>query len=305
MFTIFATLSKDDLEYLYELTYKYGWIAAIEREEKWLPDPAYLAKAKIESEFKPFMDYALEEIENAYAVWLDFHEKPGWVKSMYEYYLESSLEDLLSDLDRWGITLDFYEIVANEIGNRTYLEQEGVEYLSEIYGEAFIENKLQMDIAELGDEEIVYYITNNDLKNDLINWLLDDWGWTLKEHLQEIYRPEDLEDAYKGLIEQNLEYLLEDAYVKYLNHFPGLEDEIEEIRRVKDEVIDQSLDAPLQDQIIAFQIALTTAHHHGSMADHILDVPSGEGKRILDKLSSDENVEKWNKDLAQVGIKVE
>lgn len=307
MLTIFAELSKEGLEYIYELTYKYGWLTAVEREEHWLPDKAYLAKAKIEGEFKPVIDDAMEEIENAYTVWLDFHEKDGWVRSMHDLFLETSLHDLLWQLGQWDITPDFYKIVVDALGgSRAYLEKEDPEYLAETYGEQFIEDKLQMDIYDLPeDKSVTDFIIIKDLNNDLIDWLINDVGWTLEDHLSDMYSVDDFDEAYSGIIEGNVEEILEQAYPQYLNRFPGLGDEIEEIRRVKDEVIDPAEDAPLSDQIVAFQIALTTAHHHGDMADHIMDVPVGTGKAILDRLSSDENVEKWNKDLRQMGIKIE
>jgi len=55
----------------------------------------------------------------------------------------------------------------------------------------------------------------------------------------------------------------------------------------------------ISDKIITFQEGLTTAHHHGTMADHLLDVSPGNGARILTRMSNNPEAATWDKDLSR------
>lgn len=55
-------MTTQELEKIYELTYKYGWIVSEERKENWLSDRAYIEKAKLEGELTTYIDYGLKEL---------------------------------------------------------------------------------------------------------------------------------------------------------------------------------------------------------------------------------------------------
>ncbi len=111
-----AQLEVKDLEEIYELTYKYGWLSAIEREEGgWLPDRAYMEKAKIEGEMLPKIDYALGEMIDAYEEWLSEHTEEGWTN------MQRNRIDALGYPDfpiHWNIDVidKMYEAVVSGLG---------------------------------------------------------------------------------------------------------------------------------------------------------------------------------------------
>jgi hypothetical protein len=59
-------------------------------------------------------------------------------------------------------------------------------------------------------------------------------------------------------------------------------------------------DGTLAQRIRAFQLGLTTVHHHGSMIEHLLGIKTGTGEDFLNALSAGPHVEKWDKELEQV-----
>jgi hypothetical protein len=58
--------------------------------------------------------------------------------------------------------------------------------------------------------------------------------------------------------------------------------------------------ASIGEQIIKFNLALTTAHGDGTMADWLLGVEEGTGQAILDELAAGNQVAQWDQDLAKM-----
>lgn len=306
-----GSLTEQDLEIIYEITYKYGWLVSEERQEGWLGDRAVMEKFRIEEAVNEWMPYGLEGMLETYKGWLSGHTKEGWINQFTEQGYEIS--DIQSILEMWDITLDndtIYEEVARSFGSdRDYLiEVEDADYLIELYAEDVVNykieqeedeanaEKMQGEVDDIGHEE--YFNKHiNDIYT-IIDWLIDEQGWTTKEHLQDVgYNVGDLLKQFGNNVD--LHTLLEKAYQDYLDHFPGLDEEIEGIIVMKGK-IENALNSDLQEQIITFQEGLTTAHHHGTMADHLLEVQAGSGVGILDKLSSGLNMDLWNRELEGV-----
>jgi hypothetical protein len=326
MFSLLAALDEEILEQIYELTYKYGWITQEERYSGWLTDRAYMAKYKIEDQLSTVLDYALEEMIDTYENWLAQHTKEGWVQSLYELGKDLGIEYVLFTLDRWGLSYKdkLYEAVEKGLGgSREMLNQEDETYLTEAYGTRFVPDyiaKLPEAAAEKAQEEYENlqemhteeeaageFIQRYDLVDELKDWLIEDIGWTGAEWLQDVYPVQDLMDSFEDIVLSELETLLDEAYPMYLRHFehPGkvggksLEEEIADIQNMADK-LKEGLNSTLSEKIILFQLGLTTGHHHGTMADHLLDVGAGSGKKFLDQLSAGPNVEEWDKDLEKV-----
>lgn len=323
-FRFFAELDQDDLQDIYELTYKYGWIKAMERaNDGWLPDRAYMEKAKIEDILEGAIDYGLEEMLNAYADWLQFHEREDWIEALKEHSITAML---VIFADYWKLDLDdaIVETIVDYLGqgsdnpDRYFLyNEEDPTYLAETFGEGFIKWKADQAtteeegqkyltmLEELSSQEIAEFVEqgqypskeNYGIWEEFIDYIIEEQGWSLKEWVEGMGSTKDVIETFPHAIENNIDYLLNIAYDKYLERFPGLDKEIEGIRKMYDilQEVDQS--SSIDEKIITFQEGLTTAHHHGTMADHLLGVQPGHGKQILDTISSGPNMKEWNKEL--------
>lgn len=254
---VFAALDVGTLERIYELTYKYGWLAAMERDEGWLPDRAYVEKAKIEGELEHVMPIALNEIATVYQWWLEFHTLDGWKKEI----LASTPDRLLLSLSEWNIPY-WNAIVSDAIYESTSPEFQ------------------QENADALWDLQVGFF------KGDHYTKILAALGPTIMKLATETD-------------------LLDKIYPSYLKQMGGLELEIARVQSAYERVTGAA-SADVGEQIIAFQVGITTAHHSGEMADYIIEGGTvGEAKKILDNLSSGPQTAQWNKDLEQVlGIKI-
>ena len=328
-FKILASLTTQELASIYELTYKYGWLVAEERQEGWLPDKAYMAKAKIEGELNPWIDHGLEEMADTYSQWLDFHLPDGWVESMMEGYSGTDdLEMLVHQFDRWTeantalltaseIQEKIVEAAWDALGGTEAFAQDDPDYLYELFGSEFIDNYIA-DIRDVEDAEDLQYewdaeknlyseeeavasfIVDHDLES-LFNEHVAATGYGGLDWFVDNYSIGDISSMFPSLVDNQNFYV--NLYSIYLENFPGLEEEIDGINQTYSEIASAE-GASLSDKIITFQLGLTTAHHHGIMADHLLGVQEGTGKIILDEISSGPNVASWNKDLEQIiGVK--
>jgi hypothetical protein len=315
---ILAKLTKSELEEIYELTYKYGWLVAIEREKGgWLPDKAYMEKARIEHELGPIIDYALDEMIETYDHWLYDHVKETWLEADQEEAetrTENPLAYIIDLFVHWQIDPEnvvrdvILEYVSEGMNDEQWLLQnEDSTMLAEQYGEDFLEYLANeslteeegiryLDVAESSTEEIVQFIKDNDLIEALVEYIVEEQGWTLKEYLDN-HSFDELVHMYGPGVDVGV--VLDEMYQLYLDKFPGLEKEIENIGNTKED-LEEAQDGSLSDRIIAFQIGLTTAHHHGIMADHLLETDQGEGEKILDEISSGPKVKTWDRELRRV-----
>lgn len=341
-----AELEESDLEIIYELTYKYGWLTELERENAgWLPDKAYMMKAQIESDMREWIGVGLDGMLDTYNDWLSFHTREGWTDSMADangnaYQIEDYFEgwtrqdtaavtpeEVKEDLDKAIIKVKFGDI------DREHEVHASFDYVAESYGKAFLEetkteNSISKKLKELEEEEnrlykrfendeisdeeyynsefleqsdrikddIQYNITellvSNNLEIQFAEWVVENTDFATPEYFADRYAGSDIE-----LGEDQIRTVLHDyMYDVYLRNFPGLEEEIEGIQAMYNRLLQADSADDLQEKIITFQEGLTTAHHHGTMADHLLDVAPGEGQAILDRLSNQDTSE-WDKQV--------
>lgn len=320
---IIAELSKDTLGEIYELTYKYGWIKRDEDMAGWLPDSAYSTKYKIEGELASILDEGLEELVATYEEWLAWHSRSGWKDNLLEAY-DGDLQGMLKGLDRWAVAYEdkLYDIVTESLGGSgSMLNEEDPVYLAESYGPDFLQyykTQLPENAQEAFDKEIeessnadweaaTKIIDKYNLQEDLKSWLLNVQGWGGKDWLKDIYDVDNLVLAYESVILDNIDELLDFSYDQYIDYFKdpaitggkSLRENIEDIDNTL-EILRAEKDGTLDERIQVFQYGLTVAHHHGTMADHLLGEGPGSGKKFLDLLSSGPHVEKWDNELTKV-----
>jgi len=248
----FAKLTEPQLQRVYELTYKYGWLVSFERQEGWLEDRANVEKLRIESEMGTSITQALDEIGREYADWLQFHTPDGWKAAL----LASDNMNILVNFAVWDIPM-WWALLSNALMDVLPPEKQK-EY-----------HALLFDL-QLGQTS-----------GDMVKNLLD----TFPNEIDQILRQTSFLDV---------------AYTQYLKRMEGLAATIPKLNRVYQDVQSALQSNDLQNQIITFQYALTTAHSTGDMSDYILGLPAGEGKVVLDRLSSGEHKQEWDKDLEQV-----
>lgn len=314
-----AEMDEEELQTIYELTYKYGWLVSEERQEGWLPDRAYLEKAKIEGELNPWIDYGIKELLVTYDEWLGFHLRDNWVETMME--TSDSLTGLLGAMLNWtkaptsmrseGDVEERILEAAYEALDWKHSFMEDTDYIYETYGVPVVENYISeindVDQAEKLEEEwenlkdqygeasgAEEFISQHDLEKQFEEQTEDVGDF---DDFESMYSFEDLPDMFPQLL--NDVDFLRGLYDIYLDIFNGLEEEIADISRTRSELT-HAENGSLQDKIIAFQLGLTTAHHHGTMADHLLEVSGGSGEQILDEISSGPKVDLWNKELEQI-----
>lgn len=133
MFSLLATLTKQELEKIYELTYKYGWLTATERTEDQLSDRAYMEKARIEGELEPLIDYGLWELEEVFASYI------YRVQSVPKYITKDILEGLTQIKSAMIAPLSD-KIIGFQIGLTT-MHQSGpmASYLLNTFGDIAVE----------------------------------------------------------------------------------------------------------------------------------------------------------------------
>lgn len=308
---IFAEMDKQDLEKIYELTYKYGWLVAEERMQGgWLPDAAYLEKSKIEHVLEDAIDIGLEELLQTYSEWLEFHEEEGWIESLMST-AEEELNYLLSAFDRWN--LDYEDELLNALadsfgGDKQFLMNEDPDWIYDSFGGDYLESLLNS--AEISDEEregINLALSEFEAEEyakehfdiyTIIDWVIDEREWTVKDWLYDMGDPAYLLESFGDNID--IKAFIRSMYPKYLDHFLGLEDEITEIRRVNDELEEVLENGDSGEKIIAFQLGLNTVHHHGAMVEHFLGLAPGTGEELLDELSEGPQTDQWNRELEKV-----
>lgn len=110
-------LTIEELERIYELTFKYGWLEAEDRQEGWLPDAAYTEKYRIEGELGPLVNVALTKMSSIYEWWLENHKKDVWVETMKSAFFGNSedLQFLILNFENWGEYNNAVYIITSEI----------------------------------------------------------------------------------------------------------------------------------------------------------------------------------------------
>jgi hypothetical protein len=327
-----AELGIDLLDGIYELTYKYGWMLYDEEQLGWLPDKAYNEKSKVEQRLSDLLTLAFNEIEKVYEDWLSKHTREGWVGRVLVHHPgsspQASLFGIMDTFKRWGLAYEnvLYEIVARELGGvEGYLQNINDRNLVESYEsyahsfindyflpripeeakEAFLEEWYQITDRAGYIEGIVEMLKSYNLMGDFRNWLSESGHFNVIDALKGQYTVDELKYNFTDYLTSNFDEIMNYAYDVYMAHFPGigegksLADNVQEIQELYNRII-RERHGNLKKKIQLFQLALTTAHHHGTMADHLLDLDKGKGVEVLDWLSSGPKVEKWDKELEKV-----
>jgi len=313
-------MTEDELQDIYELTYKYGWLVTEERNENWLPDRAYLEKAKIESALAPMLDNGLDELSETYTDYVYNHTAEGWVERWMETTEGLKLDELLESLkwwakggtsavSEWDIEIQFLESIYETIGE-DYFKEDTYQML----GPQFIENHIeemndvedQEKMAEAWDEQQSGYgpeegaedfIYTNDLENKFQEYVSDTQYGTL-DWFVDMHTVSDANELFPSLID-NEDFYRNLFFNSYIKNFPGMENTVKEVERVQKD-IETAKASNVSDKIITFQLGLNTAHQFGTMADHLLQTSMGGGQALLDAISSGPHVEEWDRDLEQI-----
>jgi len=316
-----ATMEEEELQRIYELTYKYGWIVSEEREKGWLPDRAYLEKSKIESALNHWINYGLDELTETYDKYIYDHTAEGWVERWMEMSEGADLPSLLEALKSWAksgssalgereIEEQFLESIFEAAGGEDTFQQELYEYL----GPQFIENHIE-EMDDVEDQEKMeeeweevqsYYGPEEGAEDFIYKHNLDK---QFQEHIAEAdygtvnwfvdtYHISDALEHFGHLID-NEGFFRNLFFNSYVKNFPGLDETVEEVERVKGE-IESAKASDISAKIITFQLGLTTAHQFGAMADHLLETGVGSGEKILDEMSSGPHVQEWDRELEQI-----
>lgn len=118
-----------------------------------------------------------------------------------------------------------------------------------------------------------------------------------------------LEDkAYIELekIKEGLNNKLNEMYEPFINtysHWLSVHDQdnvYDKIDVIYNKLHNEYQTVDLDTKIILFHEALTTVHHGGIMADHLLGFNSGQGTVYLNYLTSNSLVQEWNEDLVKI-----
>ena len=168
-----ALLDVGQLEEIYELTYKYGWLVSEERNKGWLPDRANMEKLKIKSRLDPLLTMALEDLGEGYEEWLRFHRRDGWIEQLLEMFESEGSAVITKDsylLRHWGLHPNIlFDVVAEAPSVKDsyyYHEQENIledlDFYLEAHAEEFLDQvekdkpEFQERIDELREEEFQF-----------------------------------------------------------------------------------------------------------------------------------------------------
>lgn len=309
MLTLFATLTQDELEILYELTYKYGWLVAKERQERWLPDKGYLMKNQIEYNLATITKHSLEELITVFDDYLQYHNGEG-IKEQVKQILNDTnfitLQQHIASQFGFDVGPIIYDIISANVPVDQFFANRNITKVVTYNNNysSFIEwydksgvNPEEVDLlSTLPDTEKVDYISNF-LKAEFIGWLTT-ITFDFKDYLVNNEGVRLLSTGYGAVVKDNADFIADFAVSEWRALFG--EDLQKSIARIADtkQYMEEALGSNLSQQIIAFQAGLNTAHVNGTMADHLLGTSAGGGKQILDELSSGTKVQQWDKELS-------
>lgn len=301
-------ISEQDLEDIYELTYKYQMLRQEESLGDYgiptqLPDRAYIAKEKIKDRLNYLLNENYEIVVDVYNNWIGAHEPwndDTFYQSVFEWWEQVKDYDKDIDLlkrivrDEEDLKSDLLEILEDhevfypgdeEQGSPEDLDPytEKIKYLDTIKSKRaqqdkftfmetlpFTEKPKEADLADLSFDELINLpIIDDDILVELFNKIEGTSSW----------------DAW-------LEEMVEQEKQTYYE-----ETALAKVVEVKDEV-ENNWGEDIGENIRLFQVALTTAHNNGEMAEYLID--SKYPVNFLHELSSGPHVEEWNRDLSKL-----
>lgn len=260
-----AELTRQDLEAIYELTYKYQMLkqeAALGDYgiPQQLPDNAYIAFEKIKQELN-------QKLEDSYYT----------LRSTFDQWLEHHVEQADQDLMEYA----YDEIIGNVRGATDY------NTLAQIVGEdelVIVMTETNPELAQFTTlEEIIDYTETLDP--------------TAESALFKAIKTYFAESPNINEIANERYYQLQE-----LNDYSG--SAIGDVQNMLDRIETEWISSSLDDKIQIFQEALTTAHNNGSMAEYLLrhdGLADVNAVLFLSQLSNDPAyAAKWNQDLAKL-----
>lgn len=255
--------------------------------------------------FKKISTVDIKTIEELYEMIYKYQTLRQEAK-MGDYGLPQQLSDLAYlEFEKLSYTLDkVLENVLEEFA-REYWDWLGIhpEYTAEGAFRDFIEFGMYpgedrpatlRDVIELGivsKEEVDEYMKKYPDIN--IEDIMDSDYYTrvLLYDLKDVIAGRYREGKYDDIFEQVV-----DSWRKDPDH-PGKT--FFDVERMYLDLI-EGLEAPLDEKIKVFNLALNVAHHSGEMADHILSGMPWENEKILEDLSEGAGVERWDYDLQKL-----
>jgi len=297
---LFAELNKKELEDITELTYKDSWLNVIMRDRGGdLPDNAYHIKIDIENRLDALLSNAMEAVVQTYEEWLRDHSEEGWVESYEDSYRTASeaLDNLPSRLADYADTVREKLLENIPYDRDQYIRDEDPEILAENFGDSYLMHHYKFKSKKKKEkalEDPVSYIKDNDLFDDLVDWVIEEQeDYMTKEDMLTSYGSGEVLQVF-GITPGDVGKA---AYAVWVTDvFPGLADTHKDVGKTYDYIKNWE-SRSVREQSILLQVALTTMHHHGVMLEHILEIREGTGQDFLDELNSDVNKEKWNKEL--------
>jgi len=324
-FSCEASLTTEDLEWIYELTYKHQMLS---QEEKLggdglpqtLPDAAYMEKARIEQDLTSALDLAQQEMIETYQDWLEHHYEMNH-ETASETAREVEYNSLL-DMDPQELAQRFDEQTV-----RTTIIEESAEYIRrqlmydiEEEGEDIAYRKKPVEEEEDEYAERIKYLDSFASKNaqeyqkqmpfvEGPEWVEQE-SKTIEEELTDRMRALSIDDdLMDDALDQDRRNII-DELMNFVeeNDLQELTDELTQdylietaypnVEEMKLKLEDEWDGSDFSKKIILFQEALTTAHNNGSMAEYLLD--NRNAVALLDELSEGQDVEKWNQDLSKL-----
>lgn len=252
---------------IYELTYKYQMLKLeMERGDyglpSQLPDTAYLRFEQVKDRLSNKLDRIYPELIETYEHWLDSHhldniEEEDLIWDVYTRALYT--RDLVRD--EWPLNIDQF------IGDIAYaLDSDNNSIL-------YLEDEFKKYISSIAPPEVKHEIEN------------------ASDQYIEYFDPKDID----LLVDKFMNEVVYPLAVKYGKEYYS---EMEEVYNRIDNVYSRLLNwdsYDLDEKILIFQEALTTAHHNGSMATWLFE--DNNAVEFLDNLSAMDTT-KWDQELA-------
>ena len=259
----------EDLFYdIYELTYKYQMLKLESgRGDYGLPtqlsDTAYIRFEQIKDSLNKKLNKIYPELIDTYEYWLDSHSWDDLTADDFAWDIYTQMLDLKGD---YPLHPDlFIRDIANIIGPHDedsllkYLEDEFRKYVANFSNAELREEIEASNIDELHEYTDKLYPSEVE---DLVDMFIKEVGYPLAVKSGGEYY-EELKEVYSRI---------ENVYTRLLNW--------------------DSYD--LDEKILIFQEALTTAHHNGSMATWLFE--DDDAVEFLENLSSVDTT-KWDEEL--------
>jgi len=294
-------IETQDLENIYEWTYKYQMLQQEERLGDYglpqvLSDKAYMEKFKLETLLEEKLDNVYEKMYNVYENWINAHEPldSDFEQNAREYWnsrrhdFEKGYDSLadLADLIGEDSVIETVRDFLSEIYKEEHPEEDPydawIRYLDSITAKKAQQEEFEfMQLPEFAPGEPVKPIEEMSLEE------LQELP-SFENYKEEILDEIEKQSYFDTFIEEQAE-----AERENYDQDTALGDVKEMFEGLKEW---DTLD--IKGKIILFQEALTTMHNNGEMAQYLLD--SRDAVEILNGLSEGVDVPEWDYTLSKM-----